>query len=111
MLLEAHGDLEWLYPDGRAVQIASGFAGAIPAGGKLLAWRHANPPGASRFVPDGCSGPDCTRIHDLSYYTMNLDGSDSRLVLPVEPPVGNTAFQYRNAQLSPDGSRLAYLSL
>ena len=111
MLLEAHGDLEWLYPDGRAVQIASGFAGAIPAGGKLLAWRDANPPGASRFVPDGCSGPDCTRIHDLSYYTMNLDGSDSRLVLPVEPPVGNTAFQYRNAQLSPDGSRLAYLSL
>jgi hypothetical protein len=110
MLLLAHGDLKWLYPDGRTVQIASGFAGAMPEGGKLLAWKHANPPGASRFLPHGCSDPDCTRIHDLSYYTMNLDGSDSRLVLPAEPPVGNTAFQYENAQLSPDGSRLAYIS-
>jgi len=110
MLLIAHGDLKWLYPDGRTMQIASGFAGATPEGGKLLAWKHANPAGASRFLPHGCSDPDCTRIHDLSYYTMNLDGSDSRLVLPAEPPVGNTAFQYENAQLSPDGSRLAYIS-
>jgi hypothetical protein len=92
------------------VHIASGFAGARPEGGKLLAWKHANPPGASRFLPHGCSAPDCTRIHDLSYYTMNLDGSDSRLVLPAEPPVGNTAVQYENAQLSSDGSRLAYIS-
>jgi hypothetical protein len=110
MLLIAHGYLKWLYPDGRTVQIASGFAGAIAAGGKLLAWKHANPPGAFRFLPHGCSARDCTRIHDLSYYTMNLDGSDSRLVLPAEPPVGNTAVQYENAQLSPDGSRLAYIS-
>src|SRR6266702_3368202 len=110
MLLIAHGDLRWLYPDGRTMQIASGFAGATPEGGKLLAWKHANPPGASRFLPHGCYDPDCTRIHDLSYYTMNLDGSDSRLVLPAESPVGNTAFQYENAKLSPDGSRLAYIS-
>jgi hypothetical protein len=110
MLLLAQGDLKWLYPDGRTVQIASGFAGARPEGGKLLAWKHANPPGASRFLPHGCSAPDCTRIHDLSYYTMNLDGSNTRLVLPAESPVGNTAFQYENAQLSPDGSRLAYIS-
>jgi len=110
MLLIAHGDLQWLYPGGRTVQIASGFAGAIPAGGKLLAWKHANPPGASRFLPHGCYSPDCTRIHDLSYYTMNLDGSDSRLILPAQSPVGNTAFQYQNAQLSPDDSRLAYIS-
>lgn len=110
MLLIADGDLKWLYPDGRTMQIASGFAGAIPDGGKLLAWKHANPRGASRFLPHGCSAPDCTRIHDLSYYTMNLAGSDSRLVLPAAPPVGNTAFQYENAQLSPDGSRLAYIS-
>jgi hypothetical protein len=110
MLVIADGDLKWLYPDGRTMQIASGFAGATPEGGKLLAWKHANPPGASRFLPHGCFDPDCTRIHDLSYYTMNLDGSDSRLVLPAAPPVGNTAFEYENAQLSPDGSRLAYIS-
>lgn len=110
MLVIAHGDLKWLYPDGRTMQIASGFAGATPERGKLLAWKHANPPGASKFLPHGCSAPDCTRIHDLSYYTMNLDGSDSRLVLPAEPPAGNTAFEYENAQLSPDGSRLAYIS-
>lgn len=110
MLLIAHGNLNWLYPDGRTMQIGSGFAGAIPEGRKLLAWKHANPPGAFSFVPHGCTDPDCTRIHELSYYTMNLDGSDSRLVLPAEPPDGNTAFQYVNAQLSPDGSRLAYIS-
>jgi hypothetical protein len=57
MLLIAHGDLKWLYPDGRTVQIASGFAGAMPDGGKLLVWKHANPPGASRFLPHGCSAP------------------------------------------------------
>jgi hypothetical protein len=110
ILLVGRGELKWLYPDGQAVQIGSGFAGAIPAGGKLLAWKHANPPGAARFLPHGCADPDCTRIHDLSYYTMNLDGSRLRLVLPAEPPAGNTAFQYMDAQLSPSGSRLAYIS-
>ncbi len=110
MLLLAHGELRWLYPDGRSVRIGSGFAGAMPAGGKLLAWKHASPPGASRFLPHGCVDPDCTRIHDLSYYTMNLDGSDSRLVLAAAPPVGDTAFQYEDAQLSPGGSRLAFVS-
>ena len=110
MLLLAHGELMWLYPDGRRVLIGSGFAGALPAGGKLLAWKHASPPGASRFLPHGCYASDCTRIHDLSYYTMNLDGSGSRLVLAAPPPVGNTAFEYENALLSPGGSRLAYVS-
>ncbi|HEX9520662.1 MAG TPA: hypothetical protein VF940_31335 [Streptosporangiaceae bacterium] len=110
LLLDRHGALEWLYPHGRTVRLASGFAGATLAGGKLLAWKHANPPGASRFLPHGCFDPDCTRIHDLSYYTMNLDGSDARLILPAESPVGNIAFQYQDAQLSPDGSRLAYTS-
>jgi hypothetical protein len=110
ILLRANGDLKWLYPDGRTVQIASGFAGARPDGSELLAWKHASPPGSSRFLPHGCFDPDCTRIHDLSYYTMNLDGSDSRLILPAAPPVGNRAMQYEDAQLSPDGSRLAYIS-
>jgi hypothetical protein len=67
LLLKRHGVLEWFYSDGRTVRIASGFAGATLAGGKLLAWKHANPPGASRFLPHGCFDPDCTRIHDLSY--------------------------------------------
>jgi hypothetical protein len=110
LLLYRHGALEWLYPDGRTVRLASGFAGATLAGGKILAWKHANPPGTSRFLPHGCFDPDCTRIHDLSYYTMNLDGSDARLILPAEPPVGEIAFQYEDAQLSSDGSRLAYIS-
>lgn len=110
LLLDRHGDLEWLYPDGRTVRVASGFAGAALAGGKLLAWKHVTPPGASRFLPHGCFDPDCTAIHALSYYTMNLDGSDARLILPAEPPAGNIAFQYEDAQLSPDGSRLAYIS-
>ncbi len=110
LLLDRHGVLEWLYPDGRTVRVASGFAGATLAGRKLLAWKHANPPGASRFLPHGCFDPDCTRIHDLSYYTMNLDGSDTRLILPAESPAGNIAFQYEDAQLSPDGGRLAYIS-
>src|SRR5258706_5359056 len=110
LLLDRHGALEWLYPHGRTVRLASGFAGPAPAGGNLLAWKHANPPGAPMFLPHGCFGPDCTRIHDLSYYTMNLDGSDARLILPAESPVGNIAFQYQDAQLSPDGSRLASTS-
>jgi len=110
LLLLKRGDLEWLYPDGREVQIARGFAGAAVYRGELLAWKHASPPGASGFLPHGCFDPDCTRIHDLSYYTMNLDGSDSRLVLPAQAPAGNTAVQYEGAQLSPDGSRLAYIS-
>jgi hypothetical protein len=110
LLLDRQGVLEWLYPDGRTARIASGFAGAALAGRKLLAWKHANPPGASRFLPHGCFDPDCTAIHDLSYYTMNLDGSDARLILPAESPVGIIAFQYEDAQLSPDGSRLAYIS-
>jgi hypothetical protein len=110
LLLDRQGALEWLYPDGRIVRLGSGFAGAALAGGKVLAWKHANPPGASRFLPHGCSDPDCTAIHDLSYYTMNRDRSDARLILPAESPAGTIAFQYGDAQLSPDGSRLGYIS-
>src|SRR5262245_630982 len=59
LLLDRHGVLEWLYPDGRTRRLASGFAGAALAGRKLLAWKHSNPPGASRFLPHGCFDPDC----------------------------------------------------
>src|SRR5258708_12644772 len=40
---------------------------------------------------------------------MNLDGSNSRLVLPAELPVGNTGIYHADVLPSPDGSRLAYL--
>ena len=77
--------LEWLYPDGRTVQFASGFAGATPEGTGLLAWKQTK--------------------YGFSYYAMNLDGSAARLVLPAghSKQLGAIA-----AQLSPDGSRLAY---
>ena len=109
ILLDRRGVLEWLYPDGRTVQVASGFAGATLDGGKLLAWKNVNPPGASRFLPHNCFDPECTRFYGQSYYTMNLDGSDSRLVLPAERPVGNIAIHHMGAQLSPNGSALAYI--
>lgn len=85
-LLFADGaGLEWLYPDGRTVQFASGFAGATPEGTGLLAWKQTK--------------------YGFSYYAMNLDGSAARLVLPAghSKQLGAIA-----AQLSPDGSRLAY---
>jgi hypothetical protein len=80
------GSLLWLYPDGRTVSIASGFTGAIAEGTGLLAWKQTS---------DG-----------FSYYTMNLDGSNLRLVLPARhsKQLGNIY-----AQLSPDGSRLIYV--
>jgi len=109
ILTDHRGVLEWLYPDGRTVWIASGFAGATLAGGKLLAWKNVNPPGASRFLPRHCFDPECTRFIGQSYYTMNLDGSDSRLVLPAERPVGNAEIWHADVQLSPDGSKLGYV--
>jgi len=109
ILLHRRGILEWLYPDGRTVQVASGFAGATLDGGKLLAWKNVNPPGASRFLPHNCFDPECTRFYGQSYYTMNLDGSDARLVLPAERPVGNTEIGHQDVQLSPDGLMLGYV--
>jgi hypothetical protein len=78
--------LEWLYPDGRTVAIASGFTGATPQGTGLLAWKQTK--------------------YGFSYYTMNLDGSAPRLVLPAEH---SKRLSDQEAQLSPDGSRLAYI--
>ncbi len=109
ILLRSDGELRWLYPDGRIVTIASGFAGASLAGRKLLAWKNVNPPGSSRFLPKRCFDPECTRFYGVDYYTMNLDGSNSRLVLPAELPVGNTGIYHADVLPSPDGSRLAYL--
>ena len=109
ILLDRRGVLEWLYPDGRTVQVASGFAGATLDGRKLLVSKNVNPPGASRFLPHNCFDPECTRFYGQSYYTMNLDGSDARLVLPAERPVGNTKIGHQDVQLSPDGSMLGYV--
>jgi hypothetical protein len=85
-LLFADGTgLEWLYPDGRTVKFAAGFAGATPEGTGLLAWKQTK--------------------YGFSYYAMNLDGSAARLVLPAGH---SKQFTTVAAQLSPDGSRLAY---
>jgi hypothetical protein len=86
LLLANGGGLEWLYPGGRAVQIAGDFDGARVSGGELLAWKYTS--------------------HGPGYYTMKLNGSQQRLVLPAER---NKLFDDIQAQLSPDGSRLAYI--
>ena len=85
ILVATGAGLAWLYPDGRTSQFASGFAGATPGATGLLAWKQTS--------------------YGFSYYTMSLNGSDPRLVLPAghSRQLGN-----ENAQLSPDGSRLAY---
>lgn len=85
MLFATTGSLAWYYPDGHTTAFASGFAGATPEGTGLLAWKQTR--------------------YGFSYYTMNLDGSDPLLVLPA----GHNKHSSRvGAQLSPDGSRLAY---
>jgi len=89
LLLAAAGSLRWLYPDGRSERIAAGFTGATVDGKTLLAWKN------------GRSG--------FTYYTMNLDGSHSRLVLVPGLPAGGKQFDNQDAQLSPDGSRLGYI--
>ena len=86
-LLTADGlGLLWLYPGGRTVQITGGFTGATISAGRLLAWKNVG--------------------NSVAYYTMNLDGSNQRLVLPPEPGRQLSDIQ---AALSPGGSRLAYL--
>ena len=86
LLLARGGRLEWLYPDGRTVLVARGFDAATVSAGGLLAWKYTS------------RGAD--------YYTMKLDGSQRRLVLPAE---SRKQFDDIRALLSPDGSRLAYL--
>jgi hypothetical protein len=92
--------LTWLYPDGRKVVIApaftGGFAGASIAGPRLLAWRLPHPCGTTCFP-------------DVSYYTMNLDGSGARLVLAAEPERAGVGFYHQQVQLSPDGTMLGYV--
>lgn len=86
LLLGGSGTLRWLYPDGRTVWIPGSFDGADVADGELLAWKE------SQFGD--------------SYYTMQLNGSDQRLLLPVGH---NTRLTVINALLSPDRSELAYI--
>ena len=98
ILFEHNGSIGWLYPDGRVQPIAHGFLGAElfpgfpPFGsGPLLAWK-------------------LTR-EDYDYYTMSVDGSDVRHVLaPARPKGRHTPGGYVAVQVSPDGTKLAYLS-
>ena len=78
--------LRWLYPDGRVLRISGDFSGASESAGKLLAWR---------FTPRGAV-----------YYTMGLDGSGQRLVLPA---FSDRKLSVILASLSPDASRVAYV--
>jgi hypothetical protein len=82
MLLEAYGELKWLYPDGKTVRIARGFHWAEVAAGRLVA------------------------VGKTGAYVMNLDGSRRHLVLRFRPGKRNGANAVGG--LSPDGSRLAY---
>ena len=86
LLLASGGVLRWLYPDGRTIRIPGRFDGAHVSAGEMLAWKY------SHFGP--------------SYYTMNLDGSDQRLVLPAGH---DKKLSVIGALLSPDGSALAYI--
>jgi hypothetical protein len=96
ILFERDGRLAWLYPDGTVQRIARGFLGAklfpgFPGGsGALLAWK-------------------LTR-EDYDYYTMALDGSLVRHVLPPGPMIDDIPPGHEAVQVSPDGKKLAYLS-
>jgi len=86
LLLDDGGVLSWLYPHGRTVRIPGLFDGAHVSARHLVAWRYTD------------SG--------AVYYTMNLNGSRQRLVLPTER---DKKLSVINAVLSPDGSTLAYI--
>jgi hypothetical protein len=86
LLLANAGVLKWLYPDGRTIRIPGQFDGARVSAGQLLAWK---------YTPSG-----------TAYYTMNLNGSGQRLVLPAGHDKKLTVI---GALLSPDGSALAYI--
>ena len=80
------GALRWLYPDGKTIWIPGSFDGATVSSGELLAWKYTN--------------------LGAAYYTMRLNGSDQRLVLPAGQ---DSKLSVSQALLSPDGSRLAYV--
>ena len=86
LLLADAGTLRWLYPDGTTTRIPGRFDGARVSAGQLLAWKY------SQFGP--------------AYYTMNLDGSGQRLVLPAGH---DKKLDVIGALLSPDLSVLAYI--
>lgn len=86
LLLASGGALRWLYPDGKTIGIPGSFDGATVSSGELLAWKDTN------FGP--------------AYYTMRLNGSGRRLVLPAGH---DTKLSVTQALVSPDGARLAYV--
>src|SRR6266536_2765621 len=96
ILFERNGTIGWLYPDGTVQRIAKGFLGArlfpgFPGGsGSLLAWKRTR--------------------ENYDYYTMALDGSQVRRVLPPGPMVDDIPPVHEAVQVSPDGKKLAYLS-
>jgi hypothetical protein len=100
ILFAQRGSLYWLYPDGRRVPIATGFTGAVVSGRRILAFKSAQTTYIGPGMYPGSPG--------TSYYSMNLNGSGSTLVLP---PESSDRYFDANVQLSPDGSRLAYLRL
>ena len=86
LLLASGGVMRWLYADGRTNWIPGRFDGARVSAGQLLAWKYS---------PFGAA-----------YYTMNLNGSRQRLILPAGHDKKLSAI---GALLSPDGSTLAYI--
>jgi len=86
LLLDNGGVLTWLYPDGQTIQIPGQFDGARVSTGQLLAWKYT--------------------AFGTAYYTMTLDGSRQRLVLPAGH---DKKLSVIGALLSPDGSTLAYV--
>ncbi|MBI3648605.1 MAG: hypothetical protein HY240_07655 [Actinobacteria bacterium] len=96
--------LKWVYADGRIVTVAKGFLGAAPfqSGGRLLAWKPTDVPGTAAATCSGC-------FYDVDYYVMGLDGSDRQLVLPAEAPAGTVYPHHLDVQVSPGGSKIAYV--
>src|SRR5215472_13552106 len=86
LLLADGGVLRWLYPDGRTVRIPGQFDAARVSAGQLLAWRYSD--------------------FGAAYYTMSLNGSRQRLVLPAGR---DKKLSVINALLSPDRTTLAYI--
>jgi hypothetical protein len=82
LLFADSGGLKWLYPDGKAVRIASGFSMAEVHGSELVAW------------------------NSTGVYTMALDGSRQQQALAFT--TGSGAGVPQSGALSPGGSRIAY---
>ncbi len=97
--------LEWVYPDGRVRQIARGFFGSrlVLGGTRLLAWRPTRNP-LARPPCGGC-------FADVDYYLMDLNGARRRPVLAAEDTAPAVRVGHNSVELSPDGSKLAYLRL